>query len=110
MTYGSNGQLYVYRFKGGTKQHGNVVFKVGNGAANVHITLNASSNFAIKDVVIDGDTNGQLTASVVNTVKAKIHDKNTEELDAYYALKIADNINPAKPADIICDPGIINNR
>ena len=105
-TYGSNGQMYFYRFTGGTKQHGNVEFKVGNGAANIHITLTASSNFSIKDVLIDDDPNHQLTATVETNVKAKIHDKNTEELVAYYAVKVADGA----VADIICDPGIINNR
>jgi len=105
-TYGSNGKMYVYRFTGGNKKHGNLEFKVGNGAANIHITLNASSNFAIKDVPIDGNSNGQLTPSVENPTKAKIHNDNTDVLDAYYAVKVADST----VAEIICDPGIINNR
>jgi len=109
-TYGSNGQMYFYQFSGGNKQHGNLEFKVGNGGANIHIMLNASSNFAIKDVPLVGNSNNQLTPSVENATKAKIRNENTDVLDAYYALKIVDNTDPAKPADIICDPGIINNR
>jgi len=103
-TYGSNGKMYVYRFTGG--KHGNLQFKNGNGAANIHITLVNSSNFAIKDVPIDGDPNHQLAASVETNGKAHIQNKNTEELDAYYSVKVADGA----VADIYCDPGIINNR
>ncbi|HSC11467.1 MAG TPA: hypothetical protein VLC97_10885 [Rhodanobacteraceae bacterium] len=103
-TYGSNGQMYVYRFTGG--KHGNLQFKNGNGAANIHITLINSPNFAIKDVPIDGDPNHQLTAMVESNNKAHIQNKNTEELDAYYSVKVSDS----NVADIYCDPGIINNR
>ena len=103
-TYGSNGHMYAYRFTGG--KHGSLHFKVDNRTVNIHITLTNSPTFSIKDVPIDGDPNGQLKATVVSNDKANIQNKNTDELDAYYSVKVADGA----VADIYCDPGIINNR
>ena len=104
-TYGSNGRMYIYRFIGGNANRGNFRYKIGDGASNIHITLRADPTFAIKDVPVDGNSNGQLTATVENPTKAKIHNANTAELDAYYSVKVVDGT-----ADIYCDPGIINNR
>jgi len=103
-TYGSNSKMYVYRYTGG--KHGNLAFKVNNGTANIHIKLVNSPGFTIKDIPIDGDPNGQLKATVESNDMAHIQNKNTEEVDAYYSVKVADSTM----AEIYCDPGIINHR
>lgn len=107
-TYGKNGKMYVYQFTGGNRKHGNLEYKVGDGHSNIHIKLDASSNFAITDVPIDGNSNHQLMSTVQNPNMAKIYNENTDVVDAYYAVNILDSAAP--PGDIICDPGIINNR
>jgi len=114
-TYGDNGKMYAYLYSGGNKNRGNVEFQHGKGAVNVHITLTDSPNFVMEKVDITGDQTGDHRQFdpppevVPNGLTAHIHDRNTEPVTAYYAVKVVDQNDPAHPVRIYCDPGIVNN-
>lgn len=112
-TVGSTGNKYAYRFIGGNENHGNVKVQHGNNAdVNIHIALINSPKFAMQGIDISGDLTGdhqQLFPKVEpNGLKAKIHDKNNEKLDASYTVIVVDQNDPANPV-IYCHPGIVNN-
>jgi hypothetical protein len=111
-TYGSNGHLYSYKFSGGNDRHGNASIKYGEGP-NIPIQLDLAntSGFMIGDVEFTDDPDGQLSRNIIaGGLKATIVDKNKDgvALDAYYSVKVIDN-SASPPAEVYCDPRIVNN-
>src|SRR5512146_1765327 len=110
-TYGSNQKTYYYRYSDGDDRHGNVnvKYKEGNDV-KIHIVLkNATSNFAIDDVLFTDNANNQLTKIDASGNHASIKDRNDNNvyLDAYFEVKVRDN-DPVSPGDVYCDPRIVN--
>lgn len=103
-TYGSNGQMYGYRYSGGDGR-GNLNVSHSEGPINVQLALAAAANFTIGDVQFT-DGGGQLSYIKETTTRGRIHDDNKPgvQLDAYYVVKVLDS-----SVDIYCDPRIVNN-
>jgi len=111
-TYGSNGHLYSYKFSGGDDRHGNATVKHTEGPnIPIQVALDNASNFVIGEVEFSDDPDGQLSRNIIaGGLKATITDKNKDgvALDAYYSVKVLDN-TATPPAEVYCDPRIVNN-
>ena len=110
-TYGSDGQLYSYKFTGGDDKHGNVTVTTNEGNdVKIHVSLN-STVFAIDHVEISDDDGHQLTPPPSNSGNnVVIADAHTEgvALNAYFLIQVTDTGHPPT-LKIYCDPRIVNN-
>jgi hypothetical protein len=96
-----------YQYSGGNKGNGNVENKVGQGPSKIHISLNAASNYFIKDVLLQGSGVQYFSFNINgNERKVTIDDDCTGPADVKYTVVVGDNNGGA---DVMCDPRIVNN-
>ena len=95
-----------YQYSGGNKGNGNVENSVGQGPSKIHISLNAASNFFIKDVQFQGSGQENLSFNINgNERRVTVDDNCQTPADVKYTVIVGDsNGGP----DVLCDPRIVN--
>ena len=95
-----------YSYSGGNKGNGNVEARVGQGPSKIHITLEAESNFYIRDVVFQGDGLENFSFNINgNKRRVAIDDNCRSPADVKYSVIVGDS---SGGSDIDCDPRIVN--
>lgn len=95
-----------YSYSGGNRGNGNVENGVGQGPSKIHISLNAASNFFIRDVAFRGDGQENFAININgNERRVTIDDNCRTPADVKYSVIVGDS---SGGPDIDCDPRIVN--
>lgn len=95
-----------YSYSGGNKGNGNVENKVGQGPSKIHITLNAGSNYFLKNVQFQGSGQENFSFDIKgNERRVDINDNCQSSADVKYTVIVGDNTGGP---DVLCDPKIVN--
>lgn len=95
-----------YQYSGGNKGNGNVENSVGQGPSKIHVSLNAASNYFIKDVQFQGSGLENFSFDIKgNERRVDIDDNCQSPADVKYTVIVGDsNGGP----DVLCDPRVVN--
>jgi hypothetical protein len=106
-TVASNGQQYCYKYSGGDGDNGNMTTTIGDGSANIQLTLDTDQRYGINGVNFNNDTYSQLSWAAQDSATGSITDINTQVETATYCVQVSDS--QANDAIIPCDPMISND-
>ena len=96
----------TYQYSGGNKGNGNVENNVGQGPSKIHVTLNAATNYFIKNVQFQGSGQENFSFDIKgNERRVDIDDNCQTSANVKYTVVVGDS---SGGADVLCDPQIIN--
>ena len=100
----SNGQIYSYKYSGGSDGNGNVEVVKGT-PTEIQVTIQADSRYHVDDTIVTNDPNRDITVTKADLTATFTDNAEDVEAGIEYSIKVKDTV---ANATFIADPKIDN--